>query len=216
MEKLIKAIHFATIAHGNQQRKDKLKTPFINHPIEVMRLLSSAGVTDIDTLCAAVLHDTIEHTSATYEQLKDEFGIGVADIVNECSDNITLPRTTRKKEQVSHSNCISIPAKLVRAADKLSNIMNLDSILPTNWAKEEIDGYFVWSYAVWLNIRGCNKYLDRRLHDHFEHKLFLIPVEIELDGKLEQYFKKKNLLSINQTELDGLLKSYYEHINNPE
>src|ERR1700722_16560552 len=98
MNKLVSAINFAAIAHRSQRRKDEAKTPYINHPIEVMTFLSDAGITDVDTLCAAVLHDTIEDTGVTYEELCNLFDENVANIVRECSDNKSLPKEVRKKE----------------------------------------------------------------------------------------------------------------------
>lgn len=101
MDKLIKAIYFSAVAHKNQRRKDLNKIPYINHPIEVIYLLSETGVTDIDTLCAAILHDTIEDTNTTYEQLYENFGKTVADIVRECSDDKSFPKKLENRKKLN-------------------------------------------------------------------------------------------------------------------
>ena len=195
ISKLVHAIHFSAVAHRNQRRKDSDKTPYINHPIEVMHILSEAGITDIDTLCAAVLHDTIEDTGVSYEQLCNEFGTSVACIVSECSDDKSLPKEVRKQEQIKHAAHVSNQAKLVKSADKLSNLCGLDINPPTKWSQEEINGYFTWSYAVWLSLRGCNK---------------------NLDNQLEKLFSSKELLTITPEELENRLTSYYGNIKYSE
>ncbi|XWV25546.1 putative guanosine-3' 5'-bis(diphosphate) 3'-pyrophosphohydrolase MESH1 [Tupanvirus deep ocean] len=195
MNKLINAINFATIAHRNQRRKDEAKTPYINHPIEVMTFLSNAGVTDVDTLCAAVLHDTIEDVGVTHAQLCELFGENVANIVRECSDNKSLPKEVRKQEQIIHARHASLAAKLVKAADKLSNLSGLDTNPPTKWTKEEIEGYFCWSYAVWRETAGHNSVLDE---------------------KLLSLFKKRQLTELSEDELQYRLVAYYTHIKMSE
>jgi GTP diphosphokinase / guanosine-3',5'-bis(diphosphate) 3'-diphosphatase len=72
---LLKAIEFASRKHLTQRRKDKDASPYINHPIAVTHLLAdTGGVTDLVTLMAAVLHDTIEDTKTTAEELEAQFG----------------------------------------------------------------------------------------------------------------------------------------------
>ena len=193
MQKLIEAVNFAAIAHRDQRRKNSKQSPYINHPIEVMNILSLSGVTDVDTLCAAVLHDTIEDTGVTYEQLCSEFGETVAQIVKECSDDKSLPKEIRKQEQIRHARVASTSAKLVKSADKLSNLCDLNSDPPSGWSKETIDGYFTWSYAVWFETRGLNK---------------------ELDQHLENLFRPRGLLDLSSEELEIKLNFYYESIKN--
>ena len=189
MDQLTYAIHFAAVAHRNQRRKDDAKTPYINHPIEVMHILAEAGITDIDVLSAAILHDTIEDTNVTYDQLLNEFGSNVAYIVQECSDDKSLPKEVRKQQQIIHAKQASLGAKLVKAADKLSNLRSLSLSPPTKWAQTEINGYFTWSYAVWLAIKGNNYILDKQLAELFEKKGFLDLDETELNIRLAKYYE---------------------------
>lgn len=189
MEKLTEAINFAAIAHRDQRRKNISKAPYINHPIEVMNLLCHAGVYNLDILCAAVLHDTIEDTGVTYTDICNKFGKTVADIVLECSDDKSLPKEVRKQEQINHARVASIGAKLVKAGDKLSNLRDLNSNPPVGWTEETIDGYFTWSYAVWLAIRGCNENLDNQLSVLFEPRGLLDMSQEDLELKLARYYE---------------------------
>ena len=85
--KLLEAIRFAAEKHRTQRRKDSERSPYINHPIEVVQLLwDVGGVRDVDVLLAAVLHDTIEDTDTRPEEIRDRFGEAVLAFVLEVSD----------------------------------------------------------------------------------------------------------------------------------
>ena len=86
------AMKFASIRHQTQKRKVG-QIPYINHPIEVAAILAKAGVTDYDILSAALLHDTVEDGWATYEEIEQEFGPRIKNIVKECSDDKTLAKS---------------------------------------------------------------------------------------------------------------------------
>lgn len=189
MNKLIFAINFAANAHCNQRRKDATKTPYINHPIEVMYLLSNAGITDVDILSAAVLHDTMEDTNTSYDDIYQNFGKNVADIVKDCTDNKSLPKEVRKQEQVKHSKEISGASRLVKLADKLSNLSSLLKDPPVGWTQKGIDGYFCWAYAVCSNMMGHNSYLDDHLQKIFIGKGLWNIDHNELEKKLEEYYR---------------------------
>ena len=167
MEKLIKATHFASLKHENQRRKNKNKTPYINHPIDVMTILSNCGVTNIDVLCAGLLHDTIEDTNTTYSELAVQFGETVADIVIECSDNKKLDKVARKQSQIEHADHTTDGARLVKLADKCSNLTGLLNDPPTSWSQETIIGYARWCFVVCQKLYGVNDALDKMLKDIF-------------------------------------------------
>lgn len=189
---LMDVMHFSALAHENQRRKNSNKSPYINHPIHVANLLTSAGVTDIDTLCGALLHDTVEDTGTTYETLVERFGKKIADIVKECTDDKSLDKVERKKLQIEHvkSSHMSSEAKYVKLGDKLSNLSNLAYDPPANWSKEEIKGYGVWCYCVCREIFGLNEKLDLQLKRVF-HDLGideLMNDEKQLMQELESYY----------------------------
>jgi len=168
IRQLAVAIDFAARKHSTQRRKNTTQDPYINHPIEVVKILTLAGITDPNVLCAGALHDTIEDTSTTFSELEAMFGYKIASIVSEVTDDKSLPKVTRKRLQVEHARTISFEAKLVKIADKLSNLSNLMVDPPRGWSPAIIRGYFAWSYAVVSHMRGINPILDQMLDGIFE------------------------------------------------
>src|SRR5436190_22461105 len=95
------ALTFAAERHRNQRRKDAGASPYINHPIAVAAVLATeAAVTDEVTLIAALLHDTVEDTETSLEELQKRFGAEVAHLVREMSDDKSLPKQVRKQLQI--------------------------------------------------------------------------------------------------------------------
>lgn len=158
---LISAIEFAAEAHKFQKRKDIGQSAYINHPIEVMTILRKFGkVEDELILAAAVLHDTIEDTAITYAHIHEEFGIVVADYVQEVSDDKTLPKQRRKELQIETMSSKSDGAKLIKIADKISNLRSVAHNPPIDWDIERRRAYFEWSKQVVDQGRGVNATLD--------------------------------------------------------
>ena len=105
---LIPATAFVAHAHRNQRRKDADCSPYINHPIALMDVLANeAGRTDPTMLAAAVLHDTIEDTEVTFDDLKTAFGEKIASIVLKVTDDKSLTKHERKMRQIEHPTTIS-------------------------------------------------------------------------------------------------------------
>src|SRR5436305_15011986 len=104
---LLDALEFASIKHRDQRRKDQERSPYINHPIAVARTLWAAGIRDQTTLVAGVLHDTIEDTQTTREELAERFGDAIAGVVAEVTDDKSLPKQQRKELQVEHAPHLS-------------------------------------------------------------------------------------------------------------
>src|SRR4051812_9768931 len=101
---LLHALHFAADKHRDQRRKDVGASPYINHPIEVAELLARVGdITDRVTLQAAILHDTIEDTNTTPEELDAAFGPDVRRVVEEVTDDKNLKKEERKRLQIEHA-----------------------------------------------------------------------------------------------------------------
>ncbi|KAM5291156.1 guanosine-3',5'-bis(diphosphate) 3'-pyrophosphohydrolase MESH1 isoform 3-T4 [Glossophaga mutica] len=134
---LLEAADFAAQKHRGQRRKDPEGTPYINHPIGVARILThEAGITDIVVLQAALLHDTVEDTDTTLDEVELHFGAQVRRLVEEVTDDKTLPKLERKRLQVERAPHSSPGAKLVKLADKLHNLRDLNRCTP-----EEIQYY---------------------------------------------------------------------------
>src|SRR5688500_4024447 len=134
LETLLSAASFAAVRHTDQKRKGSRGEPYINHPLEVANLLANVGgVDDYDVLIAAILHDTVEDTETTPEELAERFGKRVASIVAEVTDDKSLPKKRRKELQIEHAPHLSAEAKLVKLCDKISNIRDVVQNPPKDW-----------------------------------------------------------------------------------
>ena len=123
---LLQAVNFAADKHRDQRRKKVETSPYINHPIQVAELLARIGeVDDLTVLMAAVLHDTVEDTETTLEELDNMFGPDVRDLVAEVTDDKSLQKAERKKEQIKHTATMTDRAKLIKLADKTCNVRDV-------------------------------------------------------------------------------------------
>ena len=155
------ALTFAAYKHRNQRRKDPAQTPYINHPIAVAEiLLNEAGVTDESVLISALLHDTVEDTDTSFEEIEDRFGQSVRNIVAEVTDDKSLSKAERKQAQIDHAAGLSDRAKLLKLADKTANLRNVADSPPEGWSGDRIDDYLEWGKAVVDRIRGHHAALE--------------------------------------------------------
>ncbi|XP_041755629.1 guanosine-3',5'-bis(diphosphate) 3'-pyrophosphohydrolase MESH1-like, partial [Coregonus clupeaformis] len=137
----------------------------------VARILShEGGITDIEVLQAALLHDTVEDTDTSIGELQVVFGQTVARIVQEVTDDKALPKQERKRQQVEHAPHASHQAKLVKLADKLYNLRDLNRCTPTGWTAERVQEYFVWAAQVVRGLRGTNPALEGHLQELFRQR----------------------------------------------
>lgn len=168
MRNLIAAIAFAAEKHRNHRRKDPDASPYINHPIALLEVLANeANVEDETVLVAAILHDTLEDTDTSVQELANHFGQVVADIVCEVSDDKTLSKYERKQLQIEHASNSSGPAKLVRIADKICNLRDLANTPPVGWSEERKEAYFDWAKAVVDQLCGVHPTLERLFDDTY-------------------------------------------------
>lgn len=167
--RIVKAADFAAIKHKDQRRKDEAKTPYINHPIGVAKILTDeGGVTDVDVIIGAILHDTVEDTDTTMEEIGQLFGEAVRRIVDQVTDDKSLPKLERKRLQIVNAPHKSFEAKLVKLADKLYNLRDLNRSTPDGWDEERVVNYFKWAKQVIAGIRGTNKVLEDELDKIFD------------------------------------------------
>jgi GTP diphosphokinase / guanosine-3',5'-bis(diphosphate) 3'-diphosphatase len=159
---VLRASAFAAHKHRNQRRKDVDASPYINHPLTLANVLANeGGVGDTVTLCAALLHDTVEDTDTTSDELLREFGADICSVVLEVTDDRSLPKAERKRLQVEHAATISDRAKLVKLADKISNLRDVATSPPAGWPLERRREYFDWAKAVVDRLRGVHAGLER-------------------------------------------------------
>lgn len=160
---VLRAARFAAWKHRDQRRKGKDKEPYINHPLELAHVLwFEGGVDDPVVLAAALLHDTIEDTQTTLQELQGEFGGRVAQIVMEVTDERSLNWRVRKKLQVSRARLSSPEAKQVKLADKICNLRSMVASPPNGWSVDRQRAYFDWAGQVVDQLRGTNPELEQR------------------------------------------------------
>ena len=159
---LIAATAFAAEKHRNQRRKDAEASPYINHPIALANVLvSEAGIDDVSIVAAALLHDTIEDTATTAEELLELFGEAIAGLVLEVTDDKSLLKDDRKRLQIEHAPHLSSGAKLVKLADKICNLRDVRRTPPTDWPLERRREYFDWAKRVVDGLRGVHIELEQ-------------------------------------------------------
>ncbi len=159
---LLKAATFAAYKHRNQRRKDAEASPYINHPLALASVLKyEANIHDITVLRAALLHDTIEDTETTAEELQSEFGLDITAIILKVTDDKSLPKAKRKQRQVEHAAHLSERAKLVKLADKICNLRDIINSPPADWPLTRKQEYFDWAKRVIDQLRGVNPGLER-------------------------------------------------------
>ncbi|NXA05077.1 MESH1 pyrophosphohydrolase, partial [Sapayoa aenigma] len=139
--RLLEAADFAARKHKEQRRKDPEGTPFINHPIDT-----------------------------TFSEIEERFGAEVRSVVEEVTDDKTLPKMQRKQLQVERAPGCSHRAKLVKLADKLYNLRDLNRCTPQGWSAERVQEYFRWAARVVSGLRGTSARLEGALQSLFEER----------------------------------------------
>ncbi len=159
----LRALEFAAWKHRDQRRKNKEASPYINHPIALANVLRTEGeIDDAVVLAAALLHDTIEDTQTTWQELRGEFGDDIADVVLEVTDVKWLDKDARKRLQVQKASKSSPRAKLVKLADKICNLRDIVASPPSGWTLDRKQAYFDWAKNVVDGLRGSHPELERR------------------------------------------------------
>jgi (p)ppGpp synthase/HD superfamily hydrolase len=161
LQQFLRAAAFAARKHRHQRRKDAEASPYINHALEVASILAGeGGVTDPLTLVAAVLHDTLEDTETTPEELAAAFDPAIRDLVQELTDDKRLPKAERKARQAAVAPQLSGRAKLIRIADKIANVRDVTHHPPAHWDLGRRRDYLAWSEAVLAGCRGLSPALE--------------------------------------------------------
>lgn len=161
----MRAIDFAAQRHRFHKRKDEKATAYINHPIRVAMTLVEAGEDDLDLLIAAVLHDTIEDTKTTAEEIEDVFGKEVASLVIELTDDKQLEKEERKRLQIERAKCHTLQARKLKLADKICNVGDILSHPPHGWSEDRKVNYIEWAKQVVDQIRGTQPVLEQQFDE---------------------------------------------------
>ncbi|MGY4627746.1 HD domain-containing protein [Bradyrhizobium sp. USDA 4486] len=160
------AAELAAHRHNGMARKGRGNQPYINHLAEVANLLATAtDGADAELVAAGWLHDTIEDTDTTREELAQTFSARVASLVVECTDDMSLPKAERRQKQIEDAPHKSPGAKLIKIADKISNIGARIQSDPTAGERDELADYTGWAEQVVAGCRGGNAWLDTKFDD---------------------------------------------------
>ena len=122
------------------------------------------------------LHDTIEDTGTKENEIADRFGNTVLNIVKEVTDDKEKPKHERKILQIEHAPTLSNEAKLVKLADKISNIDDVINNPPPDWSNERRHEYLDWAEQVVNGLRGINKPLENRFDELLKLGKAIIPI----------------------------------------
>lgn len=146
---ILEAAHFGAQKHVSQRRKGAAAEPYINHLLEVAELVAGAlPEPDTNLVIAALLHDTVEDTGVTSDELRERFGEDVAGLVAEVTDDKSLPKAERKRLQIANAPKKSVRAQVIKLADKISNVGAMLSSPPADWSEQRKREYFEWAKQV--------------------------------------------------------------------
>ena len=161
---VIKAARLAAQKHEGQIRKGRDACPYIDHLKSVAHVIAEVGgIDDPEIIAAAWLHDTLEDTETAPEELEEIFGKRVRRLVEEVTDDNSLPKAERKQQQIQHAPELSSDAVLIKLGDKISNIIDVTHTPPTHWSLERRKWYLDWAETV---IGKCPK-VNAALEKHF-------------------------------------------------
>lgn len=167
--RVLRAAVYSARAHRDQRRKNSIAEPYINHPLRVAENLSAINAPEA-AIIAALLHDTVEDTDTTMDDIENEFGMIVRGVTAEVTDDKTKPSPVRKQAQIDHAPNASNFAKYVKLSDKLDNCSDLIARTPVGWDAKRVAEYFAWSEKVVAGLRGTHAGLESRLDDVFSQR----------------------------------------------
>jgi (p)ppGpp synthase/HD superfamily hydrolase len=163
LTRIMQAADTAARWHVHQRRKGQAAEPYINHLLEVACLVTTATEgREPDVVIAALLHDAVEDQGIAIELIASAYGGKVADIVTEVTDDKSLPKAERKRLQVETSGHKSREARLIKLADKTSNVRAIANSPPPDWSVERRLDYIRWAREVVAPIRGTSPWLEQQ------------------------------------------------------
>ena len=160
------AAEVAARCHNGMARKGRGDEPYINHLAEVANLLAAAtDGADPELVAAGWLHDAVEDGGTTTEELAQRFSERVASLVVEVTDDMNLPKSERRRLQVIDAPHKSPDAKLIKIADKISNIGARVHREPSREERDDLIDYTDWAEQVVNGCRGGNAWLDAKFDE---------------------------------------------------
>ena len=178
---VLRAAEFAAHKHRNQRRKGSSHRPYIGHCIEVARIIAETGnIDDANVLAAALLHDTVEDTDTTREELQKEFGSEIDSIVAEVTVTKPFPQWIEARQE-THAPHLSDGAKLIKLADKISNVREIGVDPPEEWDLERRQEYFAWGARVITAIGSINRELEQMFAGTLENSTRILAAQTAED-----------------------------------
>src|SRR6202165_625214 len=163
---IVRAADTAARWHVHQRRKGIAQEPYVNHLLEVASLVAEAtSGSDPTLVIAALLHDAVEDQEVPAEMIVREFGKPVADIVMEVTDDKTLPKDERKRLQIEAAPKKSREAKLIKLADKTSNLRTIAFSPAAEWSVKRRLEYIEWAKNVVAGLRGTSPWLEQKFDE---------------------------------------------------
>lgn len=163
---VLRAADAAARWHVHQRRKGSAQEPYINHLLEVASLVAEAKHgEDPDLVIAALLHDAIEDQEVPSDLIAREFGKRVADVVKQVTDDKSLAKEERKKRQIASASKKSNEAKIIKLADKTSNMRAITFSPAPSWSVKRRLEYIGWAREVVAGLRGASPWLEQQF-DH--------------------------------------------------
>jgi (p)ppGpp synthase/HD superfamily hydrolase len=158
---VLRAADAAARWHVHQRRKGAAEEPYVNHLLEVATLVAEAtDGKDPELVIAALLHDSIEDQEVPRSVIAEAFGNGVAKLVEEVTDDKRLEKQERKRLQVEHAHKKSQRAKILKLADKTSNLRAIAASPPPEWSVKRRLEYVDWARKVSTGLTGVSKWLE--------------------------------------------------------
>jgi (p)ppGpp synthase/HD superfamily hydrolase len=160
---VLRAADAAARWHVHQRRKGAAQEPYVTHLIEVAMLVAEATAgADPNLIVAALLHDTIEDQGVTREEIAAQFSDDVAALVIEVTDDKKLPKDERKRLQIKHAPKLTARAKILKLADKISNVRSMTTSPPADWPMQRRADYVTWTTQVVQGLRGTSGHLEQQ------------------------------------------------------
>ena len=159
--RVLRAAEMASAWHVGQRRKGAAQEPYVNHLLEVARMVGEAtGGGDAGLVIAALLHDAIEDCDVSGAEIEAAFGADVRALVEAVTDDKSLPKAVRKQAQIDLARGKRARAKLLKLADKTSNLRAMAASPPANWSVERRLEYVAWAREVVAGVRGVHAGLE--------------------------------------------------------
>ncbi|NLT14586.1 MAG: bifunctional (p)ppGpp synthetase/guanosine-3',5'-bis(diphosphate) 3'-pyrophosphohydrolase, partial [Clostridiales bacterium] len=199
------AFDFASSAHKSQRRKDG--SPFVSHPLAAAEIVAEMGL-DEEAIIAALLHDCIEDTGATHEEIAKRFGVSVADIVEGVTKLTRVQYTSKEEEQMENLRKMllamakDIRVIIIKMADRLHNMRTMEYQTPEKQAEKALETMEI--YAPIAHRLGMQK-IKWELEDRSIY--YLDPI-----GYAEIEEGLRRVMSSNESFIDSIQKKINEHL----